>query len=70
MVVLKCPAENCVFETEDYPEAVLAATMMSSHVTISHSNQPASIDKAAQVEKPSISIEMTPSAWIYTVRYW
>ena len=69
-MVLKCPAENCVFETVDYEEAVLAATMMSSHVTISHSNQPASIDKSARVEKPSISTEMTPSAWINTVRYW
>ena len=70
MVILKCPAENCTFQTEDYTEAVLAATMLSSHVTISHSNQPAPVDKAARVEKPSISTEMTTRAWVNTVRYW
>ena len=70
MVFLTCLAENCTFQTEDYEEALLAATMMNSHIAISHSNQPPSSNRVTRVEQPSISIEMTPRAWENTVRYW
>ena len=63
-------AEDCEFQTENYEEAVLAAAMMNNHIAVKHSNPASTTGKAARVDKPSISSEMSPRTWLNTVRYW
>ena len=58
-------AEDCEFQTENYEEAVLAAAMMNNHIAVKHSNPASTTGKAARVDKPSISSEMSTSSSVF-----
>ena len=70
MPSIRCPIEGCEYQTPEV-EAVLAAALMTVHVT-SH-KQPDSNTSAARAEKvkrPSISSAATTEEWLYFKSRW
>ena len=67
MPKIKCPLENCDYETPDCSDVIVAA-LLTTHSSIhSHGNIKSTADK---IKRPTITSDLSNEQWSYFVSRW
>ena len=68
MVVVKCPAPNCNYQTEDVPPEIVSQ-LLSLH-SLSHNTAPVAAPRGPKLTRPSIDIGVEEETWNAFLRRW